>query len=187
MQYTTTEIANILGSSIPGVTPTPTPGFALALIDDISRGLTAGILAFMDATKGIASLEKIGETVTITYTDGTTQNFTVENGEPGADGIGTGWNFTTSSTSDLSVTLTNGAWYYNDATASSVSIADGLGIGESSVVEFVASTTTYSASSTAYHLGDDCSSGTFTPGTGTYTVTYIKQGAGLTGYVAKRG
>lgn len=186
--YTTIEIANILGHSIPGVTPTPTPGFSLALIDDIARGLTGGVQAFMSATKGISTLVKTGETVTITYTDGTTQTFTVADGAPGADGVGTGWTFSTSSSSSLYATLTNGTWFYDDTACTYISLTDNLGLGESSVLEFNSSSATFSAPSGAFHLGDDCDdSGVFTPGSGYwYTVTYVKQGRGLTGYVARR-
>lgn len=183
--YSTTEIANILGSSIPGVTPTPTPGYSLALIDDIARGLTAGMLSFMSATKGISSLVKSGETITITYTDGTTQTFTVADGEPGTDA---GWTVTSESGTST-VSLSNGQWVYVSSPSSSITVSSNLSSGESSILEIVtgSSAVTFSVPSNTKHFGDSVTDGVLSLSANShYLITYLQGYNSLYGFSLKR-
>lgn len=189
--YTTTEIANILGSSILGVTPTPTPGYSLALIDDIARGLTAGMLSFMSATKGISSLVKSGETITITYTDGTTQTFTVADGEPGTpgtDGADAGWTVTSESGTST-VSLSNGQWVYVSSPSSYITVSSNLSSGESSILEIVtgSSAVTFSVPSNTKHFGDSVADGVLSLSANShYLITYLQGYNSLYGFSLKR-
>lgn len=184
-EFTKELIATIRGSSVYGVTPAPMEGRTLALIDDNARSLCAAMLDWMAETKGIQSTSKAGETLTITYSDGTTQDFSVPNGTAG---VGVGWNLTTIS-SGSSFTLTNGSWFYASSACSSLTLSDGLSFGESAILEFTTdSSCSFSAPASAVHSGDDCEDGVFVPESGkTYVVNYTKTGGGLWGIVVTRG
>ncbi len=181
--YSKIEIDNILGHPVYGVTPTPTPGYALSFIDSNTRNLTAAFRAFMSATKGISSIVKDGETLTITYTDGTTQTEEVK------DGQGTGWTAVRMGIFEPTV-LESGMWYYASSVSTSVSVSSGgLDLGDSAVVEFStgSSAATFSAPASSTHAGDNCSGGVFTPvASSHYLIIYVMEGAGLTGYVIRR-
>lgn len=166
----------------------------MALIDGNARSLCAAALAWMAETKGIQSAEKNGETLTIAYSDGTAQEFTLPNGtngkdgENGKDGVGTGWN--QAGISGDSACLENGVWFYSAQKLSGLSVSDGLNFGDSSVLEFTledSSSGCFSAPAAAFHSGDGCEEGVFYPEGGkTYVVNYVKTGGGLWGIVATR-
>lgn len=181
--YTKVAIDNILGNPVYGVTPTPTPGYALEFVDTNTRNLTAAMRAFMSATKGISSITKDGETLTITYTDGSTQTEEVK------DGQGTGWTPYLMTVMEPLV-LQNGVWYYASSASPSVSLTgDELALGDSATVEFItgSSAATFTAPSNSHHAGDSCDGGIFTPVANShYLIVYVMEGAGLAGYVLRR-
>ena len=196
MSVTPTRITykTLLGHEIPVLSPDPPDGKAGAVFMDAIKGSADACEAFMNATKGISSVVKTGETLTFTYTDGTTETFTVPNGATGATGATgaqgpqgetgpqgvqgiqgeqgvSGWTENTASTSSTpSITFTDGQSYQcasASITALTLSVSSGWSTGHVSRLRFYSpsTATTLTYPSTWICLGDDCSSHIFTPAT----------------------
>lgn len=195
--YSTVVYDTFLGHEVHVLSPEPVAGTGGAMIQTNLKEISDALRAFMTATKGISTVVKSGETMTYTYTDGTTQDFTVPNGATGAQGPQgatgaqgpqgatgaqgpqglpgvTGWNAVTENTSaTVSLTLEDCGSYKLTSTAITsltLTTASGWTDGHMARIRWTCPSTspTFSIPSGWKVCGDDCSGGVFTPSAGSY-------------------
>ena len=113
-------------------------------IQDAVVAMADAIEGWTSATKGISSASKTGETLTFTYSDNTTQDFTVPNGTPG-----------TSPSASVSKSGTTATITITDATGTTTTtVSDGAAGADGASAQWtLSSDTTSTACSAALALG----------------------------------